>query len=325
MYTDNPAAETCKTKTAEKERKTRYIKMFTIAKLKEQSSNSPYRVPIKVQTVHVGATNTYIRDGQTKSNTTIGFADQTGAIKGQCFDMAKLNTIKPNSTLMIRNYIYRDQMIIITSATKVSVTGGVGDVAEEYKTLAIELAKPPAPPAVVPIELAKKTTPDQFVSIKGKVMRVDAIVERVTQRTQETIKLRQIYVKDSTAEVKISLWRQLAENTIEVGKTVKVTFLKLNLHKGEISLQTIPQSTLEFVSEQHSVTVDGFYKEDDTFFLVCKHEGDIFSDYKCPIAALQDIVAEDEEIEAVIEGMIPFTAHIVVSTNNTVSSVSIDI
>ncbi|VDH93453.1 Hypothetical predicted protein [Mytilus galloprovincialis] len=164
--------------------------MFTIAKLKEQSSNSPYRVPIKVQTVHVGATNTYIRDGQTKSNTTIGFADQTGAIKGQCFDMSKLNTIKPNSTLMIRNYIYRDQMIIITSATKVSVTGGVGDVAEEYKTLAVELAKPPAPPAVVPIELAKKTTPDQFVSIKGKVMRVDAIVERVTQRTQETIKLR---------------------------------------------------------------------------------------------------------------------------------------
>ncbi|CAG2232632.1 unnamed protein product [Mytilus edulis] len=79
-----------------------------------------------------------------------------------------------------------------------------------------------------------------------------------------------------------------------------------------------------FVSEQHIVTVDGFYKEDDIFFLVCKHEGDILSDYKCPLAALQDLVAEDEEIEAVIEGMIPFTANIVVSANNTVSSVSID-
>ncbi|CAG2243550.1 unnamed protein product [Mytilus edulis] len=75
---------------------------------------------------------------------------------------------------------------------------------------------------------------------------VGAIVERVTtQRTQETIKLRQVYVKDNTAEVKISLRRSLAEHTIEVGKTMKVTFLKLNLHKGEISLQTIPQSTLE--------------------------------------------------------------------------------
>ncbi|VDI38442.1 Hypothetical predicted protein, partial [Mytilus galloprovincialis] len=87
--------------------------------------------------------------------------------------------------------------------------------------------------------------------------RVDAVLERVTQRTQETIKLKQIYIQDSNGKVKVSMWRQLAETSIEVGKTVKITFLKLNINNGEISLQTIPQSTLEYVKlvESASFTV----------------------------------------------------------------------
>ncbi|VDI35279.1 Hypothetical predicted protein [Mytilus galloprovincialis] len=79
---------------------------------------------------------------------------------------------------------------------------------------------------------------------------VDAVLKRVTQRTQETIKLKQIYIQDSTGEVKVSMWRQLAETSIE------------------------------FVSKQHDVVVDGFYKEDD-IVPVCKQE-DVYSDYKCP-------------------------------------------
>ncbi|XP_063401184.1 uncharacterized protein LOC134685393 [Mytilus trossulus] len=299
------------------------IKMFTIAKLKEQSSNTPYRVPIKVQTVSVGTTNTYIRDGQKKSATTIGFADQTGIIKGQCYDSSKLTTIKENSSVMIRNYIFRDSTIIITSATKVNVTSGVGDIDPIHRSQATDLSRPPPPPEVVSIEKAKKTTADTNVSIRGKVIRVDAVLERVTQRTQETIKLKQIYIQDSTGEVKVSMWRTLAETSVEVGKTVKITFLKLNIHKGEISLQTIPQSTLEFVSEQHSVVVDGFYKEEDNIVLVCKQD-DVYSDYKCPLHALKELVGDEEEADAVIEGMIPFNAVIVVSGNNMISSVTMD-
>ncbi|CAG2236918.1 unnamed protein product [Mytilus edulis] len=297
--------------------------MFTIAKLKEQSSNTPYRVPIKVQTVSVGTTNTYIRDGQKKSATTIGFADQTGIIKGQCYDSSKLTTIKENSSVMIRNYIFRDSTIIITSATKVNVTSGVGDIDPIHRSQAADLSRPPPPPEVVSIEKAKKTTADTNVSIRGKVIRVDAVLERVTQRTQETIKLKQIYIQDSTGEVKVSMWRTLAETSVEVGKTVKITFLKLNIHKGEISLQTIPQSTLEFVSEQHSVVVDGFYKEEDDIVLVCKQD-DVYSDYKCPLHALKELVGDEEEADAVIEGMIPFNAVIVVSGNNMISSVTMD-
>ncbi|CAG2201386.1 unnamed protein product [Mytilus edulis] len=60
------------------------------------------------------------------------------------------------------------------------------------------------------------------------------------------------------------------KHLLKLGK-LKITFLKLNIHKEEISLQTIPQSTLEFVSKQHNVVVDGFYKEDD-IVPVCKQE-----------------------------------------------------
>ncbi|CAC5420283.1 unnamed protein product [Mytilus coruscus] len=271
--------------------------MFTIAKLKEQSSNTPYRVPIKVQTVSVGTTNTYIRDGQKKSATTIGFADQTGVIKGQCYDSSKLTTIKENSSVMIRNYIFRDSTIIITSATKVNVTSGVGDIDPIHRSQAAELSRPPPPPAVVSIEKAKKTTADTSVSVRGKVIRVDAVLERVTQRTQETIKLKQIYIQDGTGEVKVSMWRQLAETSIEVGKT--------------------------FVSEQHKVVIDGFYKEEDDIILVCKQD-DVYSDYKCPLHALREVVSDEEQAETVIEGMIPFNAVIVVSGNNTISSVTMD-
>ncbi|XP_052085246.1 uncharacterized protein LOC127722415 [Mytilus californianus] len=278
-----------------------------------------YRVPIRVQTVSVGTTNTYIRDGQKKSATTMGFADQNGAIKGQCFDSSKLTTIKENCCVMIRNYIFRNNTIIITSATEVNVTSGVGDIALIHRSQSAELSRPPPPPAVVSIEKAKKTTAYTRVSERH----VDAVLERVTLRTKKTIKLKQLYLQDSTREVKISMWRQLAESSIEVGKTVKITFLKLNIHKGQTSLQTSPQSTLEFVSEQHKVVIDGFCKEEDDIILVCKQD-EVYTNYKCPRHALNELVGDEEEAEAVIDGMIPFNARIVVSGNNTISSVTMD-
>lgn len=69
---------------------------------------------------------------------------------------------------------------------------------------------------------------------------------------------------------------------------------------------------MQFVSEQHSVVVDGFYKEEDDIVLVCKQD-DVYSDYKCPLHALKELVGDEEEADAVIEGMIPFNAVIVVS------------
>ncbi|VDI38438.1 Hypothetical predicted protein [Mytilus galloprovincialis] len=68
-----------------------------------------------------------------------------------------------------------DSTIIITSATKVNVTSGVGDIDPIHRSQAAELSRPPPPPEVVSTEKAKKTTADTSVSIRGKVIRVSTI------------------------------------------------------------------------------------------------------------------------------------------------------
>ncbi|CAC5404737.1 unnamed protein product [Mytilus coruscus] len=76
---------------------------------------------------------------------------------------------------------------------------------------------------------------------------------------------------------------------------------------------------LSFVSEQHKVVIDRFCKEEDDIILVCKQD-EVYTDYKCPRHTLKELVGDEEEAEeaeAVIEGMIPFNAVIVVSGKTT--------
>ncbi|VDI67232.1 Hypothetical predicted protein [Mytilus galloprovincialis] len=108
--------------------------------------------------------------------------------------------------------------------------------------------------------------------------KVDAVLKRVTQRSQETIKLKQIYIQDSTGEVKVSMWRQLAETSIEVWKTEN-HFLKTKYTQRKDQPTDLPS---------------------------------------------RELVSDEEQADTVIEGMIPFNAVIVVSGNNTISSVTMD-
>ncbi|VDI56327.1 Hypothetical predicted protein [Mytilus galloprovincialis] len=70
---------------------------------------------------------------------------------------------------MLRNYIYRDETIIITSATKMSLTGGIGEIPEHIKEDAMKVIPEEVTAPCRPLAEAKLPPVGSFVSIKGKI------------------------------------------------------------------------------------------------------------------------------------------------------------
>ena len=145
--------------------------MNNIEKLKNSPSNLPYSTPLKAKVVKRSPTKKYNKDGEERSWTDVSLADPSGCIKAVVYDETKLTTIKEGANIMVRNYIFRDNTVIITKPTKTNLTGGVGIIPEEIETEARGLLNPPPAPQRK-IADALRLTPDTLVSLKGKIIRV---------------------------------------------------------------------------------------------------------------------------------------------------------
>ncbi|VDI71682.1 Hypothetical predicted protein [Mytilus galloprovincialis] len=107
--------------------------MNNILKIKFNRGNVPYTTPLRVKVVTVSPTKKYKEEGKDKSGTIMGLTDVSSAVKAIVYDEGKLSFMNTGHTVMLRNYIYRDENIKITSATKMSLTGGIGEIHQHIK------------------------------------------------------------------------------------------------------------------------------------------------------------------------------------------------
>uniref|UniRef100_K1PRK1 Uncharacterized protein n=1 Tax=Magallana gigas TaxID=29159 RepID=K1PRK1_MAGGI len=130
--------------------------MLTVAKLKDSKGGKPYAQPLKTEK---------------KECFTIGLGDATDAIKGTFYDTSKLKTLSGDSTVIVMNYIFKNEgepAVVITKNTKVLKTGTMEvpqDILEKGKRIAN------TPPVVTRPIKAVKTSPIKYlVSVKGRVV-----------------------------------------------------------------------------------------------------------------------------------------------------------
>jgi hypothetical protein len=71
--------------------------------------------------------------------------------------------MKEGGTVMLRNYIYKDHIIVITKASKTAVTGGIGAIPEEIASQAKRLLDGPPPAPYLKIKDALKVEPATLV------------------------------------------------------------------------------------------------------------------------------------------------------------------
>lgn len=148
-----------------------YSRMNTIDKIKKNKREQPYHVPLKVRVIKKTDTKYYQNGGKQRNATTLGLADITGAIQGICYDDQKLHMLQENSDIMLRNYIYRDDKIIITSQTIVARTSAVGDIREDILQYAVSIVMPRDSQNHT-IASAKTLGMGQQISVTAKIIRV---------------------------------------------------------------------------------------------------------------------------------------------------------
>lgn len=148
--------------------------MLTVAKLKDSKGGKPYAQPLKVKVCAVGSIQKYqVDSGEKKECVTIGLGDATDAIKGTVYDTTKLKTLSANSTVIVMNYIFKNEgepAVVITKNTKVMKTGTMEvplDVLEKGERI-----ENPPPAVTRPIKAVKTSPVKSLVSVKGRVVSV---------------------------------------------------------------------------------------------------------------------------------------------------------
>lgn len=66
----------------------------------------------------------------------------------------------------------------------------------------------------------------------------------VTVKNEENVKVKNIFLEDSTKKCKIALWRNLADQTIRPGDYVEVSDCITNTFRNEVSLSTTSRTTI---------------------------------------------------------------------------------
>lgn len=148
--------------------------MLTVAKLSKLKGSKPYSQPLKVKVCAVGTLQKYqVDSGEKKECFTVGLADATDALKGTVYDSSKLKILSPSSTVIVMNYIFKNDSeptVVITKNTKVLKTGAM-EVPQGIMDKGEKIANPP--PAVTrPIKDVKTSPVKSLVSVKGRVVSV---------------------------------------------------------------------------------------------------------------------------------------------------------
>lgn len=158
-----------------------YFQMLTVTKLKGNKGAKPYSLPLKLKVCAIGTNQKYVTDGEKKEYTVVGLADTTDAIKGMVYDTSKLNNMQASATIILMNYIFKNEnegTVVITKTTKVLKKAQM-DVPENLIEKGAAIANPP-PAATLALRDVKRSPVKTLVSVKGRIISVSLIIFKYT-------------------------------------------------------------------------------------------------------------------------------------------------
>ncbi|XP_062590718.1 uncharacterized protein LOC134252294, partial [Saccostrea cucullata] len=281
--------------------------MLTVAKLRESKGNKPYSQPLKVKVCGVGTIQRYQTDnGEKKECATVGLADSTDAMKGTVYDTTKLKSLNADNTVILMNYIYKNEnepTVIITKNTKVMKTGAM-EVPHATMEKGARIANPP-PAMTRPIKDIKTLPVKSLVSVKGRIVSED--MTKTVKVKGVDVCVKSVSLKDDTDSIKVSLWRDLSDSSI-VGKYLSITNVVVTNFNEEISVSTTSKSVLEeceppVVKVQGSVI--GFHKAELHISLLMNVKDDYLT-YDVPLEMMSKALdCTLENLESEIEKKLP--------------------
>ncbi|XP_078520577.1 uncharacterized protein LOC144785651 [Lissotriton helveticus] len=239
----------------------------------------------------------------------MALADETTTIKATCYNEDYYMQTREQNELLIRNYIFKNDILLLTKQTKIArmppLTISAGIIQEAECIL-----QPPAPP-VSPIKAVRGAAVKTLLSVSGTITEAED-TKNILVGGQET-KIRSITINDATDSVKISLWRDATDFTIEIGEYVQLTHMAVHEFNGEKILNTTRHSTIQVIQppkENITVTLFGMektYQEQSTMVVQIENNENLQSMdiHNTPLMDYLGIETDTEDFE---NALMPFLA-----------------
>lgn len=148
-----------------------HFQMLSLLKLKETKGKlDPYNTPIKCVIAATLPATTYTKNGGEKAVQELVLCDNTSHMKAVCFETSKLQNLHNQPTVMIKNYVYNNEKIIITSSTQLFKTKPM-EVDDTTINAAVQYLRPTTPPPAAVAEI-KQSPIKTLQSVAGTVVQV---------------------------------------------------------------------------------------------------------------------------------------------------------
>ncbi|XP_052813986.1 uncharacterized protein LOC128241041 [Mya arenaria] len=178
--------------------------------MKSVVGHSPYPKKVTVKVLCTDPATTYVNDKKERRelmNTVV--ADSTKALKCVVYDSKKSHRFATGSTIILRNIIRKPEGIAVTSATVIFPAAKTLDLPPSIEKEGIAILHPP-PADVKSVAEALASPTKTRVSVRGKIVQEEA-TRYVTVKNEDNVKVKYIYLEDTTKKCKIALWRDLAD------------------------------------------------------------------------------------------------------------------
>lgn len=148
----------------------------------------------------------------------------------------------------------------------------------------------PPPAEMLPLSQAIKSPIKKKVSVAGRVVQQDETYQ-VPVRGQQ-VPIRHIYLDDgSMSKCKVTLWRDLANQSLQPGDYIEVTNVVVNSFKNETSLSTTPVTSLkksEIPVQKQKIVVQGISTSEDLVEILLEDETVVACEKVKVLSALPD-------------------------------------
>ncbi|XP_078515019.1 uncharacterized protein LOC144773775 [Lissotriton helveticus] len=211
--------------------------MISIEELKQmkEAESKPYQKSIRANVVKC-STKTNYKNAKQEDRVLyhLALADHSASIKATCYNEDFYQQTKEGNAIIIRNFLTKNNVVIITKQTKIARLKPF-TIPPEILQEAENILQPPAPP-ISPIKTVKGAQLRTLMSISGTITEEEE-TKNILVAGQET-KLKSITVNDTTDSIKITLWRDAADFQIQIGSYVKITHLSVHEFQNNKMLNT---------------------------------------------------------------------------------------
>lgn len=101
--------------------------MLTVKQLRESTRSGPYSKPLRGKVVAVGPQKPYTPAGSTDAKTMayLSMAQDDAWLKATLYDTSKLPMLQPGSSVMLKNFVFRNGSLLINEKTVIGRTTDV--------------------------------------------------------------------------------------------------------------------------------------------------------------------------------------------------------